>query len=357
MIDNNSAPEKRQNPFRKDILRVLLLVFLSSLVLRETQNRAASVITNPIVNSFMIDSSLATAELFSSEENPNYRPMVDIVRQGISEFEAQGGKVSYEKSEDYRDIDYYEDALDESIDTDGLPLKPGVVKDSFMSKIPYEANLAYLQGEYIATGGFKDFFPPGSGFYNRLIKSHPDLLNSQSQISDFDKFFELTETAGYFEMSEMKEYIESVRVQNGEQPVSSSKVLGKFLEKNEGNLRESIYDTALFFKFMARNDKNTGRFRPTQSNVDWYKENILDEFQGPSYMDPEGDTLNLIGKVYHSWTLTSLVSYFPIEIVGAGGLYQQLGSLGEQGIDKTLSDLQTLAGIQDIDNLLETYKK
>ena len=141
-------------------------------------------------------------------------------------------------------------------------------------------------------------------------------------------------------------------------PVSASMVLEYFLEKNNGNLAQSVFDTALFLKFMARNNPETGS-GTSEFNETWIKENIQDEYQGPSYSNPsEGESLiNLVGKPYHSWNLVSLLQFFPVELIQAGGVYRQAITFKDQGLGKTRSDLQTLSNLRKIEELLMTFSQ
>jgi hypothetical protein len=164
---------------------------------------------------------------------------------------------------------------------------------------------------------------------------------------------------GQKELLATKLYVESKVKEEGE-AVSSSILLDYFLEKNSGNLPQSIFDVALFLKMAARTDLNTGTFTADNKNIWWYQKNIKDEFQGPSYNHTPKDesAINLIGKPYHSWNLVALLYYLPANVVRAGGIYRQLTNFSAQGLGKTRADLQTLSDLREIESyLLEFAQK
>ncbi len=315
-------------------------------------------LTNPDINDGAIAAALKISETAPASENPLFRPMAEIIEEGINGYTGKTGEsVTYTRSKDYKDATYYANTIDRIAFSGLVPKWPSEVVDELSKAIPHEAYHAYLEGKYPGNMGFKDYFPLGSGFYERFSKKHPELIRSDGYIKNYDTLFDAMEKDGKGAMDSMIAFVEEQRVSNNKQPISSSAILGQFLEKNEGNVSNSIFDTALFLKCMARTDPKTGLFQPSKVNVEWYKKNILDEYQGPSYADDtqSADHLNIIGKPYHSWNLVALLKFFPNEVVRAGGLCQQLGSIGEQGVGKTRSDVQTLADLRSTEELLLRY--
>lgn len=108
---------------------------------------------------------------------------------------------------------------------------------------------------------------------------------------------------------------------------------------------------------MARNNTNTGDFSADDFNIKWYKQNIKDEYQGPTYISPpEGEpVINLIGKPYHSWNLVAMLQFVPLEVVRIGGVQKQLSTFTEQGLGKTRADLQTLENLREVEQFLLSY--
>lgn len=315
-------------------------------------------LTNPDINDKTTTAALKISEAAPDSENPKFRPIAEIIEESVDRYKSKRrASIIYIRSKDYRDASYYAETIDKLASSRIIPRKPSEILEELKKAIPHEAYQAYLEGEYIGNMGFKDYFPLGSGFYERFKEKHSEIIRDDGYIESYDKLFEEMERDGRTEMNEMRKFVEEKRISNDGQPISCSVILERFLEKNKGNLSNSIFDTALFLKFMARNDPNTGQFKPEEFNVEWFKENTLDEYQGPSYTEEQqsANTLNLIGKPYHSWNLVALLKFFPNEIVRAGGLYRQLGSIGEQGVGKTRSDLQTLEDLRRTEQLLLSY--
>lgn len=165
------------------------------------------------------------------------------------------------------------------------------------------------------------------------------------------------EKEGKEEMDEAIRFIEQRREASGK-PISSSELLGYFLERNEGDIAPSISDTAIFLKFMARSDPETAKASHTSFNKNWFQTNIADEYGGSSYSESlkDGSTINLIGKPYHSWSLVALLPFFPIELIHAAGVYRQLSTLKSQGISKSKADLQTLQDLRATEAVCLKYQ-
>lgn len=162
--------------------------------------------------------------------------------------------------------------------------------------------------------------------------------------------------AFYQRSKDYKEFVERKKMEP-QNPISSSGLLEYYLEKNSGDLAKSVYDTAIFLKFMARSDLKTGKASYDPSTVKWFQENIKDEHKGPSYQNSADNKtlINLVGKPYHSWNLIALIAVFPVEFIHAAGVYRQLVTLRDQGIDKTKADLQTLQDLRKTEEVFLSY--
>jgi len=110
---------------------------------------------------------------------------------------------------------------------------------------------------------------------------------------------------------------------------------------------------------MARNNSDTGDFVPNENNVNWYRQNIKDEYQGQNYTstleDEKKSAINLIGKPYHSWNLVSMLQFLPVEVIRIGGIQKQLSTFSEQGLGKTRADIQTLDDLKKIESFLFSF--
>lgn len=314
-------------------------------------------ITNPYVNNTVVSAALQTSESAPNSENPNFRPMVDILKEGISAYSGNDSQPAFfQRNKDYRNIEFYSDVIRKSTSKQVMPKIPSEVASEITTSFPPEAREAFEKSSVIATG-FELLFVPGSGFGARFRKKHPEFeYENGKYLKHSSERNTLMDKDGGSEMKEMIQWVEETRTEQGK-PISASFILARFLEKNAGNIPHSIFDTAIFLKFMARTDPNSGNFSADEKNIQWYRQNIKDEYQGPTFISPpEGEpAINLIGKPYHSWNLVSLLQFLPVEVVRVGGIQKQLSTFKEQGLGKTRADLQTLDDLREIEQLLLSF--
>lgn len=301
-----------------------------------------------------VSNLLRVSELDNRSENPLFRPLQEIISEGITEYEKKSNiKVFYRRSKGYKDINYYADSIKKIIENSMLP-RPATIPDEVIKSFPAEAAEAF-ESSNMRFSLYLNIFNKGSGFLSRLEKDHPDLFDKQGYIRSV-KALDVTDKQGRIEVSQAKQYVEQLSQMAGHS-VSSSHVLEFFLGKNEGDLSKSLYDTALFLKVMARSDPITGRSKADAENSSWYQGIISDEFQGPTYNNNKLDdeTLNLIGKPYHAWNIAMLLQFFPPELIQAGALHRQIATFSEQGLGKTRADLQTLSDLRATETTLLQY--
>lgn len=302
--------------------------------------------------------TLDIAERVAPTENPNFRPFVKILQEGIDKYNlGNAQKVFFSRSPEYRDVRYYTDAI-EKLTNQVTPIGPKRILRTVFSTFPPEAAQAAFQSDKVADG-YDKVFVPGSGFNARFRESHPELPFLDGKFANVSpETVALMERYGQKEIEDTALFVED-QVGRDQKPISSSGIFSYFLKISNGNIAQSIFDTSIFLKYMARTDRKTGKFDPSDKNDQWYLRNISDEYQGASYTSPpEGDTVkNLIGKPYHTWNLVALLHYIPPELVRAGGLYIQLANYKYQGANKTRADLQTLNDLREIENFLLTNSK
>lgn len=305
-------------------------------------------------NDVLTASALKISETAPNSENSNFRSMTNIIREGISQYLQSGKSVFFEKSPSYKDSGYYADKINETT-SNLLTIKtPNEVLDHLTGSFSVEAQEAFNQSSSLATG-YDLLFVPGSGFLSRFRRSHPEYHYVEGTFTGSVERYNKMDREGSRQLKELRLWIEGQSKKKGG-PISSSQILTYFLEKNEGDISQSIFDTGIFLKFAARTDSETGEYSATMDNVSWFKQNILDEFQGPSYHSIDGEeAINLIGKPYHSWNLAAFLYFFPAEIVRLGGIQRQLDNFSQQGLAKTRADLQTLNDLREVEQLLSTY--
>ena len=359
----NETPKSPTEVTRRNFLKLAVGATLTApLVLKEIERAVYAGIqaglTTPGATEKIISAALKISEKAPDSENPNYRPMADIIKEGISVYSENSNRpVVFQRHEEYKDVDYYSKIVGKFPSKQILPQAPGKVVTEIIDSFPPETREAFEQSSSIATG-FELLFTPGSGFSARFRKKHPEFAYKDGEFLprlSYEKF-RLMDEDGRSEMEEMRRWVEEKRSERGE-PISASFILSRFLEKNAGNVPHSIFDTALFLKFMARTDLESGSSSADKFNVQWYRQNIKDEYQGPLYSSPpEGEpAVNLIGKPYHSWNLVALLPFLPPELVQIGGLQRQLSHFREQGLGKTRADLQTLKDLRQTEELLLKY--
>lgn len=309
--------------------------------------------SSPALSDRTTDMLTKISETASNSENPQFRPIEKIIQEGISLYATNTSKnIFYIRSLSYRDNDYYAQEI-ASIGGSSLFLSsPKTAIEKLEKKFPDEAYQAYASNNNTFSQ-FESLFASGSGFFTRVKKENSALFDQNGKIIDYDKYFKILQETGKKEINGAKNYIEQ-KVKDLGEPTSASFILEYFLNKNDGDLSQSIYDTAILLKFMARNDSDTAASSEDQQNIDWMKQNIKDEYQGTNYAKTE-EALNPIGKPYHSWSLVAMLKFFPVEMIRTSGIYRQAVTFGSQGLGKTRSDLQTLKDLRGIENLLLSY--
>lgn len=308
------------------------------------------------INDTAVLAALSVSEKAPNSENPHYRPMVDVIREGITNYREKSGlQAFFSRTGDYQGKEHYAGAVGRYASSGVLPRSPNKLTTDIAASLPASAFETYFQSQYAITG-YDQVFTNGTGFDARFRKRHPELVHKSGLYINSDTVTEEMCRDAKTEIEEIKNKVEE-RTKTTKVPISSSFILVLFLEKNNGDLAQSLFDTAIFLKFMARNDIDTGDYIPGETNTQWYRENIVDEYQGPTYNSPpQGEeAINLIGKPYHSWNLVALLSFIPVEVIRLGGIQKQLDTLKDQGVGKTRSDLQTLDDLREIEGLLLSY--
>jgi hypothetical protein len=352
------VPSKKRGISRRDFLRMSGSIFAGSYLLAvDAERKMLSMLGNVLEQTGLTDNVLETigdvSGKIENETNSEFRPMMQLIQEGIDNYQLQSGrKVLYTRSESYREIDYYSAVLKKISANTWKPKSLDDIKEELVKEFPDEAMSVYLESD-MRISQFEDIFAKGSGINRRFEGRYKSLFDEQGKITNYDLYFYAAKLDGKKEMTEAKEYIEFVCAAMGG-PVSSARILEYFLGKNEGNLNESIYDTAIFLKFMARNDPDEGYITNGVNNGKWYREKIKDEFGKTSYQT-SGDA-NLIGKPYHSWNLVASMAFFPNGLVHIAGLYRQIYTYKEQGWEKTSADLVTLKNLKDIEEVLIKYQ-
>ncbi len=339
------------------------VVAATPFALAQAERGLVHIFADGLTNHELVDGAIDTikqqTEKKVEKENPDFRPLQQIIQEGIDRYSQDGQKpVSYTRSKDYQDITYYADVLKEISDKVILPQSPAYFKAELKKKLYGEAGSAYLES-WNDNNQFEDLFPTGSGLYARFLDKNPGIVDANGHPVNFDDYFPKLSDEGKTAMNDIRSHIEDLVTKTGA-PVSSAHILKSFLDRNQGNVEQSLVDTSITLKFMARNDPETGlysaRQHPEQNNK-WFAAHIKDEFKGPSYHTATDtvEQINLIGKPYHSFNLVSLLQFVPVELIQGATAFEYMNYGSGHGASKADSDLQTLSDLRAIETNLLQY--
>ncbi len=299
----------------------------------------------------------AAESLGRNKENPHFRPIDLLIEEGIKVYEGQtGNKACFQRSIDYRDFAHYQKGVETASNSIGvLPTNPTKIAESLINSFPASAKSQFAAaddriGNFFGVLSLTD----QSGLYERYCEENPN--DRGKSFARQDMIDRGNQKAREY-ITEAKEFTETEAGKNGNRPISASKLLSFFLSKNNGDIASSLNDTYIFLKFASRNNFETGEAKADDVNVNWLKNNILDEYGSSSYATESDDLVNLIGKPYHSWNLVAMLAYFPPEIIEIGGIYRQLTHIDQQRADKLQSDLLTLSELKQADETLLSHPK
>jgi len=321
----------------------------------------ANALTNPKLVDNAIGKIRSRTESEIEQENPNFRPMGEIIKEAIENYKRVAHQnVTFTRSPDYRSIEHYSATLKGIADRTLLPKTPEEFVEQLKIKLYGEVGNAY-QASWSDIQQYSLILTNGSGLNARFVEKYPEMFDQADIPKNFTQYYSLAEEEGKSVMKQIRNLIEKARRESRD-PVSSSRILEYFLERNNGELGESLHDTAIALKFLARNDIETGKYSAEsnpEKNFEWFSENIQDEFKGCSYYKPpEGEShINLIGKPYHSFNLVSLLKFVPVELIQSATGYEYLRFGDEHGSSKAAADLQTLSDLRNIDSLLLQYSQ
>ncbi|GEM_PF-4792062 len=321
------------------------LILASGKIEQELIGAAINFISNPSKANTLKD----IAHQFGNEkENPNFRPIDVIISEGISSFESTTGKrVCFQRSPDYQPSSYYQNQIQKIKDSIGLLAQdPKSLIQPFIDSFPPTANREYIESEF-NIGGWLDSLPKGGGMYANLTDA--------GKVVSSNEIIKRVEKESKDLILESKNFIERKVKENNNKPVSASVLFSFFLQKNGGNISQSLDDTYGFLKFASRNSFETGDIQANSQNIAWMKTHVLDEYGIKPYDKETNDLINLIGKPYHTWNLVAMLTYFPADIVEPAGVFRQLTHLDKQGAAKLNSDLLTLSDLNKTEAILLEY--
>ncbi len=310
-------------------------------------NITLDILKDPLKTSQTLES--VAQKLGNEKDNPHFRQIHVIVNEGLLDYETKSGKKTFfKRNPAYKDWVFYQKKLIDARNSIGVVAQsPEEIAKYILTSLPDSVQQRYRQSATYL-GNYELAFYNGSGMWNRLVKSDIDMS---------DNIAVATKSKEY--VFEAKNYIENQVKNHNNKPVSASNLFSFFLQKNEGNIAESLEDTYIFLKRAARNNFETGDFVGHQNDqnkpcVDWMKANVLDEYGAEPYDKPTDihNAINLVGKPYHTWNLLATIVWVPSQVVIIAGTREQLNYASSQGISKIETDLLTLADLQKTEELL-----
>lgn len=350
-------------------------------------------------------------------ENQSYKPITGIIQHELQKREKQGKPIVFRRVANYQGLNYYLDKFNKIvndpsnrdrtfIETGETPASAyflGYIPGTFENAITFHENglfppdvLQVWEASHDVFGSSCNLLVPGSGFADRTVRD----LGRESEVlvaqytkrgNEFYDYWtpnqELVNESVRKQLLEARKHIaEKVSENNG--PVSAGVIFGYFIDQNEGDISKSLIDTAIFLKFMARQDTSFRTFdyvgydpEATSANENWYKLNILDEYgrvgnyavlphetypyagilsYSEELTDREVDKdlhlLNQIGKPYHAWFIAFMLIVVPPEIAQVGVAWRQQETFSRQGCIKTSADFRIALDLPNLLVLLNQYK-
>lgn len=353
------------------------------------------------------------------EKNLNYCSITTIIGEVLEKRYKEGKPISYQKVSDYQGIPYYLDKLriaahdpknrDTSLIKTGelssssyiLGYKPDTLSYTIQEKefFPKKVRTMFYMSDLGLNMSY-DFMERDTGFWKRA----KDILGEESAvlwgIDSWDDE-EFRKAIGYYRahseeidrtvrnyLTDIKGHIERI-VTEKHGPVSAGEIFAYCLDRNNGDVGESLADTTLFLKYMARNDTTFSvldevKLDPEKSkeNEEWFRKNILDEYGrvgsysnlphktypykgilsryanlAYSEVDKDFHLLNQIGKPYHVWNIVMVDTAVPPMIVQLGVAYRQGITFSQQGPIKTAADFRAALELNKLEALSQRYTK
>lgn len=165
-------------------------------------------IKNPDVNDKAVSAALEVSENAPNSENPNYRPIVDILKEGISTYLKGPNKPPFfQRISDYKGVDYYADVIRDYSSSSLLPQLPDKLVDRLAGNLPKGAFESFFQSQYAITS-FDQIFTSGSGFEIRFKTHHPELVHKSGLYINSDQVSQAMSQDGKSEINELKIKIE-----------------------------------------------------------------------------------------------------------------------------------------------------
>lgn len=314
------------------------------------------------------EQKVGLANLQGIRRNSKYRPVIDILKEGIRDAQAKNKdlKISYNRDDAVVIEKMMDGVINTPLNENECPLYENMCEDIVGKKSPEQAMVTELQGKIkeLEFDRILDIYNSKSG---QAVRRRIDRLKLPKRVS---RIISSTENAyiptDEFDPEEIIKEIEREREKTG-RPVSVSVPLSIFIAKSNGDLTQAIDWTFQFLKYATRTrNASVGQGSDSDNdelNTAWMQKNINDEFSldmdysslplkevtfsdGKIYYDFSAK--NRVGSPYHVMNILALGNYFSPRLVRAMIFAEYLTAGSRHGAGKFSADLIVL---QDLDNL------
>jgi len=163
----------------------------------------------------------------------------------------------------------------------------------------------------------------------------------------------------------IKKDLTNIFHEEGETPISMSRILVYFLKMNSGALHPALGDMTGFFKYMARSElMHNAPSRP----IDWLGSHVRDQLNRNFSLNnfppleelPKGEikdsVISIWGLMYHIPNLVYLLSYFSPNIVRSAATIEYISSDHVAEAYKVKVDGEVVNSLNDIFSYLQNFK-
>lgn len=287
-----------------------------------------------LVESAALRSLKKAPEGITFEENPNYRPISDIIKEAVEGYLSAdiGHSIKLPPKERVGHSDFLE-----------------YLKQGGFSRVSLRNRIDIVHGfsAFLSNSGRVDAAVEFGDAYGFVIK------HKEEDLKEVEKSF--------WEFAEKEEC-----------PVSCSVILNFFLNRTEGDIRNSLYETLRLLKYLARGESLRYQYLEEDPDsvirVETFRDRILDEFSlytnyhkldSKEPLTKGGrvrydfSLVNQIGKPYHAFNLAALSMDFTPEFISdmLFGEYV-LQHPGKHGPNKALSDAAVMKDLYNVGDVV-----
>lgn len=150
---NPPSTENKGGFTRREFLGLVLTTAVAvsvaiSYIEKAILDSLTAVLTSPGSTDRVIDAVRTVSEVDRSVENPNARPIYELIQSGIANYQGRIGREAfYKRSGDYQGKEYYSEVLNKTSRSILLPKRPDDILEEFKDSIPGDAKLAYFSSD------------------------------------------------------------------------------------------------------------------------------------------------------------------------------------------------------------------